>query len=70
MTIFDDRRMCPVCVRTDKCKELLNKNFQEMLKRECIQFEVCGNPDVKFCVFERAHQTIRDMLYKYFTKKK
>jgi len=40
-----------------------------MLKREGIQFQVCRNPDVKCSVFERAHRTIRDRLYKYFTYK-
>jgi len=47
----------------------LNKHFQEMLKREGIQFQVCRNPDVKCCVIERAHRTIRDRPYKYFTYK-
>jgi len=56
-------------VRTDKGKEFLNKHFQEMLKREGIQFQVCKNPNVKFSVVERAHRIIRDRLYKYFTYK-
>jgi len=38
-----------------------------MLKREGIQFQVCRNPDVKCSEVERAHRTIRDRLYKYFT---
>ena len=38
-----------------------------MLKREGIQFQVCRIPDVKCSVVERAHRTIRDRLYKYFT---
>ena len=53
----------PIWVRTDKGKEFLNKNFQEMLKREGIQFQVCKNPDVKCSVVERSHRTIRDRLY-------
>jgi len=40
-----------------------------MLKREGIQFQVCRTPDVKCSVVERAHRTIRDRLYKYFTYK-
>jgi len=56
-------------VRTDKGKEFLNKLFQEMLNREGIQFQVCKNPNVKCSVVERAHRTIRDRLYKYFTYK-
>jgi len=56
-------------VRTDKGKAFLNKHFQEMLKREGIQFQVCKNSDMKCSVVERAHRTIRDRLYKYFTYK-
>ena len=40
-----------------------------MLKREGIQFQVCRNTNVKCSVVERAHRTIRDRLYKYFTYK-
>jgi len=47
-SIFQDssRRRRPVWVRTDMVKEFFNKHFQEMLKREGIQFQVCRNPDV------------------------
>ena len=48
-SIFKDPRYvrrCPVWVRTDKGKEILNKKFQEVLKREGIQFQVCKNPDL------------------------
>jgi len=54
-------------VRTDKGKEFLNKNFQDMLKREGIHFQVCRNLDVKCPVVERAQRTLRDKLYKHFT---
>jgi len=40
-----------------------------VLKHDDIQFQVCKNPDVKCSVLERAHRTIRDRLYKYFTYK-
>ena len=62
-------RRRPIIVRTDKRKEFLNKTFQDMLKREGIEFRVCRNPDVKCSVIERAHRTMRDKLYKYFTDK-
>ena len=71
-SIFKDPRFVrrrPVWVRTDKGKAFLNKHFQEMLKREGIQFQVCKNSDMKCSVVERAHRTIRDRLYKYFTYK-
>ena len=56
-------------VRTDKGKEFLNKTFQDMLKREGIEFSVCRNPDLKCSIIERAHRTLRDKLFKYFTYK-
>jgi len=51
-SIFEvsSRRRRPVWVRTDKGKGFLNKHFQEILKREGIQFQVCRNPDVKCSV--------------------
>jgi len=56
-------------VRTGKGKESLNKHFQDMLRHDGIQFQVCRNPDVKCAFVVRAHRTIRDRLYKYFTYK-
>jgi transposase len=56
-------------VRTDKGKEFLNTQFQELLKREGIEFQVCRNPDVKCAVVERVNRTLRDKRYKYFTYK-
>jgi hypothetical protein len=58
-----------VLVRTDKGKEFLNTQFQALLKREGIEFQVCRNPDVKCSVVERVNRTLRDKLYKYFTYK-
>jgi hypothetical protein len=40
-----------------------------MLRHEGIQFKVCKNPYVKCAVVERAHGTIRVIVYKYFTYK-
>ena len=38
-----------------------------MLREEGIQFQVCKNRDVKCAVVERAHRTIRDRMYKFFS---
>jgi len=59
----------PVLFRTDKGKEFLGSSFQNLLKREGIQFQVCKNPDVKCSCIERDHRTIRNKLYKYFSSK-
>jgi len=70
-SIFDDKTKLTsrrlVWVRTGK--EFRNKHFQDMLRDEGIQFQVRGNPDVKCAVVERAHRTIRNRLYEYFTYK-
>ena len=47
----------------------MNTTFQNLLKHEGIQFQVCKNPDIKCPVIERTHRTIRDKLYKFFTYK-
>ena len=49
-------RRRPVWVRTDKGKEFMNRLFQDMLRREGIQFQICKNLDVKCSVVERAHR--------------
>ena len=65
-SIFDDKPKFlsrrPVWVGTDKGKKFLNKYFQDMLRVEGIQFQVCRNTDVKCAVVERAQRTIRDRL--------
>ena len=63
-SILDDtkRRCRPIWVRTNKGKELLNKHFQNMLRDEGIQLQVCRNPDFKCVSVERVHRTIRDRL--------
>jgi transposase InsO family protein len=62
-------RRRPVWVRTDKGKEFLDTQFQALLKREGIEFEVCRNPNVKCAVVERVKRTLRDKLHRYFTYK-
>ena len=40
-----------------------------MLKRKGIQFHVCRNTDVKCLFVKRAHRTLQNKLYRYFTYK-
>ena len=74
-SLFDDtkyssQRRRPICVRTDKGKESLNKHFQVMLDDEgSIQYHTCRNIDLKCALLELLHRTIRDRLYKYFIHK-
>jgi len=73
LSILDDKPKLTsrrtVWVRTDKGKEFLNKEFQDMLRDEDIQFQVCRKPYVKCAVVKRTQSTIRERLYKYFTYK-
>jgi hypothetical protein len=62
-------RWRPVWEHTDKGKESLNKSFQDMLRRQRIQVQICKNPDIKCSVVEMVHRTIRDKLYKFFMHK-
>jgi len=68
-SIFDDKPKLPsrrpVCVRTDKGKKFLNKDFQDMFLDEGIQFQVCRNPEVKCAVVECAQRTIHGRVNKY-----
>jgi hypothetical protein len=74
-SVFTDKKYSkpykqrPLTLRTDKGKEFLNKTFQDMLKHEGIQFQVCKNPDVKCSVVERVQHTLRDSFNRYFTFK-
>ena len=62
-------RRRPIWVRTDRVKEFFNRSFQDMLKKEGIQFQTCRDPNVKCAIGERSHRTLCGKLYKYFTYK-
>jgi hypothetical protein len=74
-SIFTDKKFSkphkrrPLILRTYKVKEFLNKAFQEMLKREGIQFQVCKNLDVKCSLAERVQRTLHEKLNKYLSLK-
>jgi hypothetical protein len=51
-------RRRPVCLRTDKGSENLDKSFQDMLRLEGIQLQICRNFDVKCSAVEKAQRTI------------
>ena len=58
-----------IWVRTDRGKVFLNRSFQDVLKKEGIQIQVCRDPNVKCAIVEGRHRTICDKLYKYMTYK-
>ena len=68
LSVLKDRRYPkplrrrPVSLQTEGGKEFSNRPFQDMSKRDGIQFHVCRNPDVKCVVVERAHRTLTNKL--------
>ncbi|EFA13594.1 hypothetical protein TcasGA2_TC001481 [Tribolium castaneum] len=63
--IFEDR--VPINLQTDKGKEFLAKNVQNLFKQYDINYYVTNNPDVKAAVIERFNKTFKTKMYKYFT---
>jgi len=61
-SIFHDDSRRVLWVLTDKGKEFQIKQFQDMLRDEGIQFQVCKIPDIKCAVVERAHSLIRNRI--------
>ena len=58
----------PKKLQTDKGTEFLNKHFQHFLKQEEIHFFVSENDDIKCAIAERVIRTIKEKLWRYFTK--
>ena len=59
----------PVILQTDKGKEFVGRELQEVLKRDGIQFRIVRSPDVKMAIAERFIRTIKERLWRYFTHK-
>ena len=56
----------PLCVQTDRGKELLGAAFQNLLKRLELGFRVARNPEIKAAV-ERLNRTLRERIWRYFS---
>lgn len=66
--IFAEGRK-PLKLQTDKGAEFLNKTFQKFLKDEGVDFFVTQNEDIKASIAERFNRTLKEKLWRYFTKK-
>lgn len=66
--IFEQGRK-PLKLQTDKGAEFLNKTFQRFLKEQDVDFFTTENEDIKASIAERFNRTLKDKLWKYFTKK-
>ena len=57
----------PMLFQTDKGKEFLGKEMQQVLKNNSINYRVVRNPDIKAAVIERFNRTLKGRLWRYFT---
>lgn len=58
----------PLKVQSDKGTEFVNEKFKTYLKRKGIKFYTTNQPGVKAAVVERFNRTLKDRMYKYFSK--
>ena len=58
----------PQYLQTDKGTEFLNRTFQTWLKKKGVHFFTTENDDIKACIVERFNRTLKQKLWRYFTK--
>lgn len=58
----------PLKLQTDKGTEFKNRSVQKLLKKENIDFFTTENEDIKAAVVERFNRTLKERLWRYFTK--
>ena len=67
-SIFSQGRQ-PSRLQTDKGTEFRNRVFQQFLKEEGVDFFVTENEDIKASIVERFNRTLKEKLWRYFTRK-
>lgn len=67
-TIFSKGRT-PRRLQTDKGTEFLNSHVQKFLRETGVGFFVTENDDTKASVVERFNKTLKEKLWRFFTKK-
>ena len=58
----------PLKLQTDKGTEFKNRTVQKLLKEAKIEFFTTENEDIKAAVVERFNRTLKERLWRYFTK--
>ncbi|KAK7099679.1 hypothetical protein V1264_017897 [Littorina saxatilis] len=58
----------PLRLQTDKGSEFKNKVFQDFLDKTKVHFFVTENDDIKASMAERFNRTLKDKLWRYFTR--
>lgn len=62
-----DIQRLPLCVQSDKGKEFLGKEFQQLLSKHGIRFRTVRDPNTKAAVVERFNRTLKERMWRYFT---
>ena len=65
-SVFADRQ--PQALQTDKGTEFINRTFQKYLKDRGVRFFTTENEDIKASIVERFNRTLKEKLWRYFTK--
>ena len=68
--IFKRAGKNPMWIYSDKGKEFCNSHFQNLMKSKFIDHKTSNSPDVKAPNCERYIRTLKERLWKYFTKTK
>lgn len=58
----------PRTLQTDKGTEFTNRNVQAFLKEQGVKHFVSENDDIKCAIVERWNRTMKERLWRYFTK--
>ena len=68
--LFKRAKKIPRTLQTDKGKEFLNGPVQAFLKKMGVHHFVTENDDIKAAVIERYNRTLKERLWRYFTRHK
>lgn len=64
--IFAKRK--PISFQTDKGSEFVNKTFLKFLRDNNVHFFTTENEDIKAAIVERFNRTLKEKMWRYFTK--
>jgi len=65
-SLFQDRKT--ITIQSYKGTEFVNAAVQQYLKRLGVNFHTTHNHDIKGAVIERFYNSLKTMMFKYFTK--
>lgn len=57
----------PIYLQTDKGKEFISREVQQLLKKRNITYRVARDPDIKAAIAERFIRTLKGRIWQYFT---